>query len=116
MAIRNSTLQLKARVTGSSCVNAVPHIAQPCARAGAGASAEASATTAMASTSIRGRPPIRMLHSVEVDQREEEHPEPADEVPVDRAHLEAGRRAPANSGTARQERERAEPDDGDQHV
>src|SRR5262245_19503715 len=116
MAIRNSTLQLKARVTGSSCANAVPHMAQPCARAVAGTSAVAIAAIAMESTGSRRRTTIRMFHSVEVDQREEEDPEPADEIPVDRAHLEAGRRAPPDPGPARQERERAEPDDGDQDV
>src|SRR5215468_1848639 len=86
MAIRNSTLQLKARATGSFCVKAVPHMAQPWARTPGGTSSSRPVTRAAGST-IRG-PTMRT--SVEIHQREEERPQPADEVPVDGAHLEAG--------------------------
>src|SRR5262245_56845153 len=114
MAIKNSTLQLKARVTGSSWAKAVPHMAQPCASASGAATAPAE-TRATSNGNTR-RTAICMLESVEIDKREQEDPEPADEVPVDGAHLQAGRGAPSHAGMPRQQRERGEPHDRHEHV
>src|SRR5262245_9154787 len=98
MAIRNSTLQLKARVTGSSGVNAVPHMAQPCAST----SAAVAHTTASATgrSKRRRRAGAFIVGSVEIDQQEEGDPEPADEVPVEGAHLEARPAVPSRTRAA----------------
>src|SRR4029453_9980420 len=113
MAIRNSTLQLKARVTGSSGAKAVPHMAQPCANAVAGGMVAApSAATRPGNSRCTGR----VIPSVRGNEREEEEPEPADEVPVERAHLQAGPRAPARSGVPLADREDGEPEHGDEDV
>src|SRR4030095_3958172 len=109
MAIRNSTLQLKARVTGSSGAKAVPHMAQPCANAVAGGMVAAPSAATRPGTS---RCTLRVIPSVEVHEREEEEPEPADEVPVERAHLQAGPRAPARSGVPLADREDGGPHEG----
>src|SRR5262249_26718913 len=111
MAIRKSTLQLKARATGSSWLKAVPHMAQPWASTWCGASN--AAISAIPNSRIRAR---GMRISVEIHEREEEAPQPADEVPVDGAHLQAGVPACREIASSGQDGDRRQPQHGDQDV
>src|SRR5262249_14598157 len=111
MAIRKSTLQLKARATGSSWLKAVPHMAQPWASTWGGGSS--AAISAIPTSRVRAR---GMRISVEIHEREEEAPQPADEVPVDGAHLQAGVPARREVASSRQDGDRGQPQHGDQHV